>query len=559
MTRRRRQLLAGLVAVATAALGLGVPAAAAEPNLVANPGFEQSTAGWTCTSGGGTVTTPVRSGSAALTSTPSGQDNARCAQSVAVKPNSSYTLSAWVQGSYTYLGASGTGTTDVSTWTHGGNSWSQLSTKFTTGANTSRVTVYTHGWYGTGAYFVDDVALTGPPGSGDPDPQAPASPSGLTAGSATSSSLSLSWTAVSGAAGYHVYRGGSRVGSVTGTSYTDTGLSPSTSYSYQVSAYNTVGESARSATVTGTTTAEGGNPGGALPKRILTGYWQNFVNGAANLRIRDIDPQYDLIAIAFADALTTRPGAVGFSVDPGLSSALGGYSDADMIADIAAKRAQGKRFVFSIGGEKGNVDFSSAANVSAFVETMTALIRKFGVDGVDIDLEHGLHAQNVASAVRQLRNTFGANFIYTMAPQTLDVQPSGRYMPLIEATKDILTVVHTQYYNSGSMNDCNGGVVSQGTIDFITGQACILLKVLRPDQVALGLPASTRGAGSGYVAPSVVNNAVSCLAKLQNCGSFKPASAAANLRGVMTWSINWDHSNGKQFANTVKPHLNSLG
>ncbi|WP_086783457.1 chitinase, partial [Crossiella equi] len=535
------------------------PAAAQQANLVANPGFEQATAGWTCTGGGAAVSSPVRTGSGALGATPAGHDQARCSQTVSVKPSSQYTLTAWAQGSYTYLGASGTGTQDVSTWAAGGNSWSQLSTSFSTGPNTTSVTVYTHGWYGTGTYYVDDVSLAGPPGSGNPDPQAPASPGGLRAPSVTASSVSLSWSAVTGASGYHVYRGGTRVASVSGTSHTDTGLSPATAYSYQVSAYNTAGESARSAAVGATTTGDTGNPGGALPKRILTGYWQNFVNGAQPLRIRDIDPQYDLIAIAFADALTTRPGAVGFTVDPGLSSALGGYSDADMIADIAAKKAQGKKFVFSIGGERGNVDFSSAANVSAFVETMTALLRKFGVDGVDIDLEHGLHAGNVGSAVRQLRGTFGANFLYTMAPQTLDVQPGGRYMPLIEATKDILTVVHTQYYNSGSMNDCNGGVVHQGSVDFITGQACILLKTLRPDQVALGLPASTSGASSGYVDPSVVNNAASCLVKVTGCGSYKPTGAAANLRGVMTWSINWDHSNGKRFANTVKPHLNSLG
>lgn len=36
-------------------------------------------------------------------------------------------------------------------------------------------------------------------------------------------------------------------------------------------------------------------------------------------------------------------------------------------------------------------------------------------------------------------------------------------MELIDLTKDFLTVVNTQYYNSGSMNGCNGTVVSQGT------------------------------------------------------------------------------------------------
>ena len=30
------------------------------------------------------------------------------------------------------------------------------------------------------------------------------------------------------------------------------------------------------------------------------------------------------------------------------------------------------------------------------------------------------------------------------------------------------------------------------------------------------------------------------------------------IRGAMTWSINWDVTNGNSFANTVKPHLSTL-
>ena len=59
------------------------------------------------------------------------------------------------------------------------------------------------------------------------------------------------------------------------------------------------------------------------------------------------------------------------------------------------------------------------------------------------------------------------------------------------------------------MNGCDGHVYSQGTVDFITAQACIMLQNgLRPDQVGLGLPASSRAAGSGYVSPQIVNNAL---------------------------------------------------
>ena len=90
-----------------------------------------------------------------------------------------------------------------------------------------------------------------------------------------------------------------------------------------------------------------------------------------------------------------------------------------------------------------------------------------------------------------------------MAPQTIDMQsPSNEYFKTALNIKDILTVVNMQYYNSGSMNGCDGKVYSQGTVDFLTALACIQLQGgLDPSQVGLGVPASTSGAGSGYVVP----------------------------------------------------------
>ena len=82
-------------------------------------------------------------------------------------------------------------------------------------------------------------------------------PAGLAAGTRTASSIALAWNAASGAVGYNVYRNGSKVNgaAVTATSYTDSGLVASTSYSYQVSSVGNGGvESARSASVTASTT-----------------------------------------------------------------------------------------------------------------------------------------------------------------------------------------------------------------------------------------------------------------------------------------------------------------
>lgn len=68
---------------------------------------------------------------------------------------------------------------------------------------------------------------------------------------------SLTWSAVSGAVGYHVYRDGIRITAapVSGTSYTDGGLSPATTYGYAVGAVDADGvEGTRSVTVPATTT-----------------------------------------------------------------------------------------------------------------------------------------------------------------------------------------------------------------------------------------------------------------------------------------------------------------
>ncbi|MEU9173953.1 glycoside hydrolase family 18 protein [Streptomyces sp. NPDC048420] len=543
----------------TLALGVTGPASAADVDNAKNAGFESGLSEWTCSAGSGTtVSSPVHGGSAALKATPAGQDNARCVQTVAVKPSSTYTLSAWVQGGYAYLGATGTGTTDVSAWTPDTASWKQLSTTFTTGASTTSVTVYTHGWYGQAAYFADDVSVYGPDGGGGggPSPTVPAAPAAVTVTGTSASSVSLSWNAVSGATGYHVYRNGTKVTAVTGTSATVTGLAASTSYSFQITAVNAAGESVRSGVVTGTTSAAPGGGGGAVPRHAVTGYWQNFDNGATVQKLSDVQAQYDIIAVAFADA-TTTPGAVTFNLD---SAGLGGYTVDQFKADIRAKQAAGKKVIVSVGGQNGTVSVSDSTSATNFANSVYALMQTYGFDGVDIDLENGLNATYMSQALRSLSAKAGSGLVLTMAPQTIDMQStSNAYFQTALSVRDILTVVNMQYYNSGSMLGCDGRVYSQGSVDFLTALACIQLEGgLAPSQVGLGLPASPRGAGSGYVSPSVVNNALDCLTKGTGCGSFKPSKTYPDLRGAMTWSTNWDAAAGNAWSGAVGPHVHGL-
>ena len=90
------------------------------------------------------------------------------------------------------------------------------------------------------------------------DTTAPSTPQGLAA-SASGTTVSLRWSASSddvGVTAYDVYRRGVRVGTTTGTAFTDSGLSPGTAYTYAVAARDAQGNtSARSGTAAVTTGA----------------------------------------------------------------------------------------------------------------------------------------------------------------------------------------------------------------------------------------------------------------------------------------------------------------
>ncbi|WP_367044634.1 chitinase [Streptomyces sp. Je 1-332] len=294
----------------------------------------------------------------------------------------------------------------------------------------------------------------------------------------------------------------------------------------------------------------------AVPKHAVTGYWQNFDNGATVQKLSDVQDEYDIIAVSFADA-TGTPGELAFNLD---SAGLGGYTVDQFKADIKAKQAAGKSVILSVGGEKGAVSVNDGASATAFADSAYKLMQEYGFDGVDIDLENGLNSTYMSQALKSLAGKAGSGFVLTMAPQTIDMQStSNEYFKTALAVKDILTVVNMQYYNSGSMLGCDGKVYSQGSVDFLTALACIQLEGgLAPSQVGIGVPASAKAAGGGYVSPSVVNQALDCLAKGTSCGSFKPSKTYPDIRGAMTWSTNWDAADGNAWSKAVGPHVHGL-
>jgi hypothetical protein len=178
---------------------------------------------------------------------------------------------------------------------------------------------------------------------------------------------------------------------------------------------------------------------------------------------------------------------------------------------------------------------------------------------------------NLIEAVKRLmvryRQHYNKKMSLTMAPETAYITGgfsiyggiNGALLPLVQAFRDSIDVIHPQLYNSGTMYGLDTVVYTSGTADFIISQTEMLIRGftpmqpstagtflgISPEKVAVGLPACHLAAGSGYVHPDTVKAAINYLRGL----SPKPARYTLkggpyhNLRGMMTWSINWDALN----------------
>ncbi|WP_446459327.1 carbohydrate binding domain-containing protein [Streptomyces vinaceus] len=523
-----RRVLAAVSAVAVIATGLAVAgsvtAGAAPANLVANPGFESGLTGWTCAGGGAAaVASPVRSGASALKAAPTGQDTAQCTQTVSVQPNSQYSLSAYVQGSYVYLGATGSGLSGTtSTWTPSSPSYGQLGLTFATGPNTTSVTVYLHGWYGQPAYYADDVSLSGPGGTTPPPSTAPPTTTPPTTAPPTTAPP---------------------------TTAPPTTAPPTTQ---------------PPTTPPGDTCPTKPRPSG----KVLQGYWENW-DGASNgvhpgmgwIPITDsriAAHGYNVINAAFPVILSDGTVLWQDGMDAGVKVSTP--------AEMCQAKAAGATLLMSIGGAAAGIDLSSAAVADKFVATVVPILKKYNFDGIDIDIETGLSGSgdintlsasqsNLIRIIDGVLAQMPAGFGLTMAPETAYVTGGsvtygsiwGAYLPIIKKYADNgrLWWLNMQYYN-GSMYGCSGDSYQAGTVQGFTAQTTCLnngltiqgttVKVPYDKQVP-GLPAQP-GAGGGHMAPSLVGQAWNAY--------------GGALKGLMTWSVNWDGSKGWTFGDNVK-------
>ncbi|NUW00487.1 glycoside hydrolase family 18 chitinase [Streptomyces sp. CAI 127] len=389
--------------------------------------------------------------------------------SAATSATATYTKkSDWGSGFEGQWTVKNTGTTALSSWTiewdfpsgtAAGSAWDASLTKsgnHYTAKNLSwNGTVapgasVSFGFNGTGSGSPTGCKLNGAScdGGSVPGDNAPSAPGKPTASDITDTSVKLSWTAATddnGVKNYDVLRDGAKVATVTGTTYTNTGLTAGTDYSYAVQARDTADQTGPVSASTAVRTTGGGGeqPGG---DKINLGYFTNWGVYGRNYHVKN------LVTSGTAAKITHINYAFG-NVQNGKCTIGDAYADYDKaytadqsvdgVADTWDQPLRGNfnqlrklkakyphiKVLWSFGGWTWSGGFGQAVqNPAAFAQSCYDLVedpRWADVfDGIDLDWEYpnacGLTCDTSGPAAIKtmadaMRAKFGPNNLVTAA------------------------------------------------------------------------------------------------------------------------------------------------
>ncbi|THA52497.1 chitinase [Streptomyces sp. A1136] len=280
----------------------------------------------------------------------------------------------------------------------------------------------------------------------DSPPSAPGTP---TATGVSDTSLTLGWSAATddkGVKNYDVYRDGAKIATVTGTGYTDSGLTKGTSYGYTVTARDTADQTGPSSGALSVTTTGGGTTPPPTGSKVKLGYFTDWGIYQRNYQVKN------LVTSGTAAKITHINYAFG-NVTGGKCAIGDAYADYQKTYDAASsvdgtadtwdqpvagninqlrelkKKYPGIKVLWSFGGWTWSGGFGqAAANPAAFADSCYSLVedpRWADVfDGIDIDWEYpnacGLScdtsgAASLKNLLSALRAKFGGSNLITAA------------------------------------------------------------------------------------------------------------------------------------------------
>jgi|GEM_PF-2412344 len=282
-----------------------------------------------------------------------------------------------------------------------------------------------------------------------------------------------------------------------------------------------------------------------------------------------VDLSYNVLIVAFI--ITDSSGNLYLSYDmSNPANQQGYYTPAQVKQFITNAKAQGRKVIVSVGGEKFSLALKTTAQKELFVQQAKAIIDEYGFDGLDLDMEAGSFSSDpvlLGNAVTEIVNAYraeGQTFYLTAAPEWCYIVPfawgSGQWASHSLAGDFYKNLINTigvanfsyiwpQLYNQGPANGITGKAgtkvtPTEGMDKFMAAMVWAATTTegyaangslglqIPGAKFALGIPA-TEGAAGGemaYIAtPALITSAVSLI-----------AAQGTDFAGFMNWSVDWD-------------------
>lgn len=342
-----------------------------------------------------------------------------------------------------------------------------------------------------------------------------------------------------------------------------------------------------------------------LPAKVIVGYAHGWDNASAPfLYFNQMgDKKFNVVVYSFIET-QNRDGYTPILVVNEPKYMTNGVFNPQLLKnDIKFLRDKGIPVIVSIGGQNGHVELQTVAQKNTFVNGLKAIVDQYNFDGVDIDFEGGSmnfgagalkdfsysaisaypKLKNIVDAFKELKASYGSGFILTSAPETFYVQVgysvysdgAGSFLPVIHNLRNELDLLMVQLYNTGSISALDNVAYSQATPDFLVSMSDMLMKgfnvastgfyfpPLPASKIVIAIPACSGAApAGGYLTPE---KGIQAFNYLRYGTTFAGRTYTLkggpypDMRGVMTWSINWDAAcgTGYQFSNAYAAYFNS--
>ena len=264
----------------------------------------------------------------------------------------------------------------------------------------------------------------------------------------------------------------------------------------------------------------------ATPSYVLATYWLGETPG--QVRLRDVDPRYNVIYLFAARPLGGAPGSTGAvewhaPSDPDAA--------ANLVADIQSVRASGRRVLLSVGGYNQNVVLDTRSRSMAFIDSFEAIYRQMGgLDGLDWDSYEGSDSPNEAEMtwIGQQLKALHPGFLISSPPAPWSDVDIAFCRDLLAAKA--LNYCAPQFYDGPQHTDAA----------YISEKMAKWTAALGPEHVVVGF-----GVNPGFANYMTIDQAASVWTSLR--------ASYPTLLGAYDWKVDTDRAQEWAFAARMAP------